>query len=127
MTADQRNAEAGTERLALNRQLAVRPFLDALFPPRPAASIPVETILCRCEEVTAGKVRQAVTLGCLGSNQTKAFTRTGMGPCQGRVCGPAVHAVIAAARGVDPAQVDPFRTRFPTKPLTLGQLAALAK
>ncbi|WP_240790992.1 NAD(P)/FAD-dependent oxidoreductase [Roseomonas sp. AR75] len=126
MTADQRNAEAGTERLALNRQLAVRPFLDALFPPRPAASIPDETILCRCEEVTAGKVRQAVTLGCLGSNQTKAFTRTGMGPCQGRVCGPAVHAVIAAARGVDPAQVDPFRTRFPTKPLTLGELAALA-
>jgi hypothetical protein len=36
-----------------------------------------------------------------------------------------VHAVIAAARGADPAEVDPFRTRFPTKPLTLGELAAL--
>jgi NAD(P)H-nitrite reductase large subunit len=127
MTADQRDAEAGTERLALGRQLAARPFLDALFPARPATAIPDETILCRCEEVTAGKVREAVTLGCLGANQTKAFTRTGMGPCQGRVCGPAVHAVIAAARGVDPAQVDPFRTRFPTKPLTLGELAALSE
>ncbi len=126
LTKDQRDAEAGLERLALNRQLAVRPFLDALFPPRPAAEIADDTILCRCEEVTAGKVREAVTLGCLGANQTKAFTRAGMGPCQGRVCGPAVHAVIAAARGVDPATVDPFRTRFPTKPLTLGELAALA-
>jgi len=127
MTHDQRDAEGGAERLALNRQLAPRAFLDALFPPRPAAAIPDETILCRCEEVTAGRVREAVGLGCLGANQTKAFTRTGMGPCQGRVCGPAVHAVIAAQRGVDPATVDPFRTRFPTKPLTLGELAALAE
>jgi NADPH-dependent 2,4-dienoyl-CoA reductase/sulfur reductase-like enzyme len=127
LTADQRDAEGGRWRLKLNRQLAPRRFLDALFPPRPAAAIADETVLCRCEEVTAGKVREAVSLGCLGSNQTKAFTRTGMGPCQGRVCGPAVHAVIAAARGADPAEVDPFRTRFPTKPLTLGELAALAQ
>lgn len=127
MTANQRDAEAGAERLALNRQVAPRAFLDALFPPLSAAAIPDEAILCRCEEVTAGRVREAVSLGCLGANQTKAFTRVGMGPCQGRVCGPAVHAVIAAARGVDPAGVDPFRTRFPTKPLTLGELAALAE
>ncbi len=127
LTAEQRDAEAGRLIAARNRHLAPRAFLDALFPPRPAASIADETILCRCEEVTAGRVRQAVTLGCLGANQTKAFTRAGMGPCQGRVCGPAVHAVIAQARGVDPAEVDPFRTRFPTKPLTLGELAALAK
>jgi NADPH-dependent 2,4-dienoyl-CoA reductase/sulfur reductase-like enzyme len=126
LTADQRDAEAGRWRLALKRQLAPRAFLDALFPPLPARHIANETILCRCEEVTAGRVREAVALGCLGANQTKAFTRTGMGPCQGRVCGSAVHAVIAAARGVDPALVDTFRTRFPTKPLTLGELAALA-
>jgi hypothetical protein len=37
-----------------------------------------------------------------------------------------VHGVIASKRGVHPAQVDPFRTRFPTKPLTLGELAALS-
>jgi NAD(P)H-nitrite reductase large subunit len=84
------------------------------------------TILCRCEEVTAGRVREAVALGCLGTNQLKAFTRAGMGACQGRVCGPAVQGAIAAARGVSGAEVDPFRTRFPTKPLTLGELAALA-
>lgn len=126
LTSSQRDAEAGRLRLARARQMAPRAFLDALFPPRPAAAIPDEVVLCRCEEVTAGRVREAVALGCLGANQAKAFTRAGMGPCQGRVCGPAVHAAIAAARGVDPADVEPFRTRFPTKPLTLGELAALA-
>lgn len=126
LTIDQRDAEAGRLRHARARQLAPRAFLDALFPPLPAAAIPDEAVLCRCEEVTAGRVREAVRLGCLGANQTKAFTRAGMGPCQGRICGPAVHGVIAAERGVDPASVDPFRTRFPTKPLTLGELAALA-
>ncbi len=126
LTADQRDAEGGRWRLALKRQLAPRPFLDALFPPRAPGAVADETILCRCEEVTAGRVREAVSLGCLGANQTKAFTRAGMGPCQGRVCGPLVHGVIASARGVDPAEVEPFRTRFPTKPLTLGELAALA-
>ncbi len=126
LSADQRDAEAGRTRLERDRQGAPRAFLDALFPPLPAGAIADATVLCRCEEVTAGRVREAVALGCLGANQTKAFTRAGMGPCQGRICGPAVHGVIAAARGVDPAGVDPFRTRFPTKPLTLGELAALA-
>ncbi|MGK7862025.1 NAD(P)/FAD-dependent oxidoreductase [Falsiroseomonas sp. E2-1-a4] len=126
ITTDERDGRAGPLRLLRDRQLAPRPFLDAMFPPLPEAAIPDETILCRCEEVTAGRVRQAVALGCLGANQTKAFTRAGMGPCQGRICGPAVHGVIAAARDVAGGEVDPFRTRFPTKPLTLGELAALA-
>ncbi|WP_426959089.1 FAD-dependent oxidoreductase [Muricoccus radiodurans] len=121
-----RDALAEPARLQLMRRLAVRPVLDAAFPPRSAYEIEDTTILCRCEEVTAGKVRDAVALGCLGTNQLKAFTRAGMGPCQGRVCGPAIHAVIAAERGVPPDEVEPLRTRFPTKPLTLGELASLA-
>jgi len=109
---------------ARERHLAVRPFLDALFSPLPIDPAD-ETILCRCEEVTAGRVREAVSLGCLGANQVKAFTRAGMGACQGRMCGPVVAAVIAAARGVAPRDIEPYRLRFPTKPLTLGELAAL--
>ena len=126
MSAEARDAAAAPIRRAWAREAAPRAFLDALFTPRAMAAVADATILCRCEEVTAGRVREAVTLGCLGANQTKAFTRAGMGPCQGRVCGPAVHGVIASARGVNPAEVDPFRTRFPTKPLTLGELAVLA-
>jgi len=123
--AEQRNALAGPLMMQRARQRAPRRFLDALFPPLPPPSDDV--MLCRCEEVSAGRVRQAVGLGCQGTNQLKAFTRAGMGPCQGRVCGPLLHAAVAQARGAAPEDVAPLRTRFPTKPLTLGELAALAE
>lgn len=103
---------------------ASRAFLDALFVPLPMPANDV--ILCRCEEVMAGRVREAGELGCLGTNQLKAFTRAGMGLCQGRTCGPLLHATLAEARGVPAETVNPLRTRFPTKPLTLGELASLA-
>ncbi len=122
---EQRDALAGPLIMQRARQRAPRRFLDALFPPLPPPADAVT--LCRCEEVSAGRVREAVALGCLGTNQLKAFTRAGMGPCQGRVCGPLLHAAVADARGAAPADVAPLRTRFPTKPLTLGELAALAE
>ena len=119
-----RDDAAGPLIAARARHLAVRPFLDALFAPLPLAPED-DTILCRCEEVTAGRVREAVGLGCLGANQLKSFTRAGMGPCQGRMCASSVAAMIAAARGVPVHEIEPYRLRFPTKPLTLGELAAL--
>ena len=122
--AEQRDALAGPLMLARSRQRAPRRFLDALSPPLPPPDDAV--MLCRCEEVSAGRVREAVALGCQGTNQLKAFTRAGMGACQGRVCGPLLHAAVAEARGAAPDDVAPLRTRFPTKPLTLGELAALA-
>jgi len=44
-----------------------------------------ETLVCRCEDVTMGRVR-----ACSGWREAKLHTRCGMGPCQGRVCGGAV-------------------------------------
>jgi bacterioferritin-associated ferredoxin len=124
LTDAARDSAAAPLLAARAKHLAVRPFLDALFAPLPIRPED-DTILCRCEEVTAGRVREAVALGCLGANQLKSFTRAGMGPCQGRMCGPSVAAVIASARGVKVQEVEPYRLRFPTKPLTLGELAAL--
>ena len=120
-----RNTEAELLFARRSRLLAVRPLLDTLYAP----VVPVlddATIVCRCEEVTAGQIRQAAKLGCLGLNQLKAFTRSGMGPCQGRMCGAAAAEVMAQARGVSVAAVEPYRSRFPTKPVTVGELAALA-
>ncbi len=117
---------AAPERRALERHLRARPFLDALYAPSPEfLDPPDETILCRCEEVTAGKVRDFADLGCLGPNQAKAFGRPGMGPCQGRYCGLTVASVIAARRGVPVAEVGYYRIRPPLKPVTLGELAAM--
>ncbi|WP_208852226.1 NAD(P)/FAD-dependent oxidoreductase [Roseomonas genomospecies 6] len=123
-----RDADAGPHRAALDRAERGRVFLDTLYGPSKAFRVPEnDTIVCRCEEVTAGQVREAVTLGVSGPNQTKSFLRCGMGPCQGRLCGPTVVEVIADARGVSPAEVGYYRLRPPVKPITLAELASLPK
>lgn len=115
------------ERRIMAPHARIRPFLDALFLPRDAILAPADdVVVCRCEIVTAGRIREAVKLGCLGPNQVKSFTRCGMGPCQGRLCGLAVTETIAAARKVSPKDVGPYRVRSPLKPLRLAELAALA-
>ena len=112
--------------LRLGRELALRPFLDALFKPRPQIFAPSDdTIVCRCEEITAGGIRAMVEVGQPGPNQVKAFTRAGMGPCQGRQCGYTVTRILAAAEGRSAADVGFYRVRPPLKPITLGELAGL--
>ncbi|WP_321948929.1 NAD(P)/FAD-dependent oxidoreductase [Paraburkholderia sp. J10-1] len=119
-----RDREAAPHRAELERVMRIRPFLDSLYRPRDANRIPADsTIVCRCEEVTAGELRGFVGLGCVGPNQAKSFGRCGMGPCQGRMCGLTVTEVIADARNVPPAEVGYYRIRPPIKPLTLGELA----
>ncbi len=111
-------------RKALRRQRAARPLIDAVYRPQQQNRIPAdEVIVCRCEDVSAGAIRQHVALGCLGPNQTKAFGRCGMGPCQGRLCGLSVTEIIAEQRQVPAAAVGYYRIRSPLKPITLAQLS----
>jgi NADPH-dependent 2,4-dienoyl-CoA reductase/sulfur reductase-like enzyme len=112
-------------RRRLARERSARPFLDALYLPQAAYLAPAdETIVCRCEEVTAGAIRHYATLGCQGPNQAKAYGRCGMGPCQGRQCGLAVTRLLADACGVSPAEVGYYRIRPPLTPITLAELAS---
>jgi len=111
-------------RKALRQHLYIRPFLEALYRPKKENRVPKdEVIACRCEEIDAGTIRRAVALGCQGPNQTKAFSRCGMGPCQGRQCGLTVTELIADARGVKHQDVGYYRIRPPIKPISLGELA----
>jgi len=109
----------------LKRHQSVRPMLDALFTPPGEILNPSDdaTIVCRCEEITAGDVRKAAALGAPGPNQLKAFLRAGMGPCQGRMCGLTVVEILAAAQRKTPAEIGAYRIRPPLKPLTLAELA----
>ncbi len=119
-------ADRATER-DLATALAARPLLDALYPPARAFAHPADaTLVCRCEEVTAGEVRAAAGLGAQGPNQLKAFTRAGMGPCQGRMCGQTVSHILATAQHRDQADVGLARLRMPISPVTVGEMAALA-
>lgn len=115
---------------SLNRNLAplksARQFIDCLYSPAKEFLLPAdETIVCRCEEVTAKDIRHYVDLGCTGPNQTKAFGRPGMGPCQGRYCGLTVSELIAESRGVSTNSVGYYRIRPPIKPVTIAELASL--
>ena len=124
---EDRDRRAAPLRRECDHHLAIRPLLDRLFRPPSETVAPLDdaTLVCRCEEITAGTIREQVALGCMGPNQMKSFTRCGMGPCQGRMCGLTVVEVIAAARGVPVAEIGYYRIRPPIKPLTLGELAAM--
>ncbi len=125
-TMGERDATAAPLRRRLDGELAARPFIDRAYPPFSEALAPAdETIVCRCEEVTAGDIRRYAGLGCLGPNQTKAFGRSGMGPCQGRYCGLTVTELLASANGRTHDDTGYYRIRPPLKPVTLGELAAL--
>lgn len=110
----------------LRRELALRPMLEAMYPPRDELKRPSDdTIVCRCEELTAGDIRAAAKLGRPGPNQIKAYTRAGMGPCQGRQCGYTIANILAEEQQRPAADVGFYRIRPPLKPLTLGELASL--
>jgi NADPH-dependent 2,4-dienoyl-CoA reductase/sulfur reductase-like enzyme len=125
---ERRDREAVPHRAALRWAERGRAFFDRFYQPAPQFRIPAgDTIVCRCEEVTARQIADAVALGCPGPNQMKAFLRCGMGPCQGRLCGLTVTELIAQARGVPPVEIGYYRLRAPVKPVTLGELASLPR
>jgi NADPH-dependent 2,4-dienoyl-CoA reductase/sulfur reductase-like enzyme len=121
-------SEEAAARQALAREERGRRFLDLLYRPAPQFRVPAgDTIVCRCEEVTAQQIVDAVALGCSGPNQMKSFLRSGMGPCQGRLCGLTVTELMARARGVSAPEIGYYRLRPPVKPITLAELAHLPK
>lgn len=67
-----------------------------------------ETIVCRCEDVPLGRIEP-----CRSAREAKLLTRAGMGPCQARVCGPA----LAFLKGWEPDSV-----RSPLEPVPLSVL-----
>ena len=112
----------------LKRAERGRAFLDILFKPAKQFRIPQgDTIVCRCEEITAKDVLDSVAIGATGPNQLKAYRRTGMGPCQGRLCGLTVTELMAEARGKSPQEIGYYRLRAPVKPIMLSELASLPK
>lgn len=120
-----RPSRPGPRRRAARLAVA-RPFLAAAYPPRPVgAFVDDATVLCRCEAVTVGAIREAVRLGASGPNRAKTFTRCGMGPCQGRVCGGPLTRLVAETTGATPDSVGALRIRPPLKPVLLGDYAAL--
>ncbi len=104
-----------------------RPLIDAVFAPDPRQfTFDDATVLCRCEHVTVGDVRKVVGEGVCELNEVKTITRCGMGPCQGRMCGPALGEIVAAEVGSSVPRAGLLTIRPPLKPLPLQEVAAMA-
>ena len=91
------------------------------WPAQLATDLPDETIVCRCEAITAGELRRAGRdLAAPEVNRAKAFSRVGMGRCQGRMCGLAAAEILAATRGEPVEAVGRLRSAAPLKPLPVA-------
>jgi len=92
-------------------------LLDRTFRLRPELrSLPLpETVVCRCEDVSHSRLREHTSW-----HSAKLHTRCGMGPCQGRVCGPALQFLFKWK----PDSVRPpvFPARVETLAATAGEL-----
>jgi thioredoxin reductase/bacterioferritin-associated ferredoxin len=108
----------------LARELLPRPFIDTLYAPRKDLyTLPDDAVVCRCEGITAGRIRELVALGYSDHNEIKAMIRCGMGPCQGRMCGPAINEIVAGSSGLSPVNTRQLRIRPPIKPVSLQEMA----
>ena len=82
------------------------------------------TIVCRCEELTAEDVANAVAQGAETFDDVKRLTRAGMGLCQGKTCRLIIAELIAQYRGKSVDEIPVPRQRMPLRPVTVGSLAA---
>ena len=125
----ERDQQSINDRQWMKDERHIRPFLEAYFaiPQSMLATKDRDTIVCRCEEITAGQLRDAVENGHGDSNQVKFLTRCGMGACQGRQCANAVAHIVADAGGQAVSVESHYRGRPPVSPITLGQLSGLSE
>ena len=91
------------------------------YPAHLARHMPDETLLCRCEAITAGELRAAAGDGAPEVNRAKALSRVGMGRCQGRVCGPPAAEVLADALALPVEEVGRLRGQMPVKPIPVAR------
>ncbi len=88
---------------------------EAASQPLPEPVIPEkladDAMICLCERVSVGEVRQLIKSGITNLNQLKAITRAGMGPCGAKTCETLIKGVLRE-EGIPVEQVVP-NTRRP--------------
>ena len=82
-----------------------------------------DMVICRCEEITKGQIREAIASGMATLNGIKRVTRAGMGLCQGQTCQRLVTQLLCRELGLNPAEVEPITDRPPTRPIPLKLLS----
>jgi NADPH-dependent 2,4-dienoyl-CoA reductase/sulfur reductase-like enzyme/ferredoxin len=77
-----------------------------------------DTLICRCERVTASEIRKLIRQGVRDINEIKALTRTSMGSCGAKTCTPLIHRLFQE-EGIPEAEIvdQPKRPLFMEVPL----------
>lgn len=105
----------------LRRLRRMARFANALqrafpWPAEMARALPDDTVLCRCEGISAGALRATVDWSGPEANRAKSLSRVGMGRCQGRYCQLAAAEVIAGHAGLPVSEVGRLRSQSPVRP-----------
>jgi bacterioferritin-associated ferredoxin len=82
-----------------------------------------DLVICRCEEITRGEIKEAIRNGMTTLSGIKRVTRAGMGLCQGQTCQELVTRLLAEELGVKPHEVEPMTARGPVRPLRMDVFA----
>jgi NAD(P)H-nitrite reductase large subunit len=81
-----------------------------------------DVIICRCEEVTEGEIRNACRCGASSVDGVKRVTRAGKGLCQGRTCRCLVENIVAQETGKPVGELEYPGVRPPVRVVKLGAL-----
>ncbi|GHG96148.1 FAD/NAD(P)-dependent oxidoreductase [Pseudodonghicola xiamenensis] len=90
------------------------------WPAQMVRALPDDSIICRCEGITAADLRAGAVLGGAEANRVKSLARVGMGRCQGRYCQLAGAELIAAGAGQSPQAAGRLRGQAPARPVPAG-------
>ncbi len=82
-----------------------------------------DLVICRCEEITKGEIKEAIRNGMSTLNGIKRITRAGMGLCQGQTCQRLVMQILAGELGINPAEIESTTARAPVRPVRLSVFA----
>ena len=82
-----------------------------------------DMIICRCEEITKGEIRQAVHDGMWNMAEIRRYLRCTMGLCQGQTCGKLVKGIVACELGIRPNELEFQTSRAPMRPTEMHVFA----
>jgi thioredoxin reductase/bacterioferritin-associated ferredoxin len=111
-TAPLRRAMAQAESVGVRMSRMMTPRAGILD------TITAETVVCRCEDVTRGEIEETLEAGAFEVNQLKSWTRCGMGPCQGRMCGDVTARLVAGKVG-GREKAGSWTARVPIRPVPM--------
>jgi Fe-S-cluster-containing hydrogenase component 2/bacterioferritin-associated ferredoxin len=115
-TQDEHNEKANSSNGKLPDELPDK-MPDELL--KKETALPEDCLICRCEEVTESRIREAIRDGRHTVTAVKRATRAGMGACQGRTCSRLIKGILRE-EGIEKPSED--KTRYPIVPVAIDEL-----